>query len=318
MAYIQQPLTLEQRMSMMSDQDIIEFAENKDLEYFEALEDVAKGYSTGVICIGPPGVGKTFDSEQVLAQAGVTHTDFLNSDWEKVADSNPVEWECTRLETGAGPLVRASDYSEWALHADLFANRDGGVVMIDDNDSIMKNTTALSVMMKATEHKEKRPVDFTRAQFNTELSKYGVPAKFDFSGGIVILSNFPMKGIVQQQYGSTKAKPFVTRWAALLDRMEYVDMEMNHPRAVRVYVEHKIRKSGMYLNPHGYIAKRFGRALTEVEQEQMLTWIRKNQYNFQLNLSLRTTNEVAALIVRTGGVETEWQIKAARKLCKSL
>ena len=317
MTYINQPLTLEQRMNMMSDEDIIEFAENKDQEYFDALSDVAHGYSTGVICIGPPGVGKTFDSEQVLMQQGVNHVDFLNSDWEKVADSNPVEWECTRLETGAGPLVRASDYSNWALHADLFANREG-VLLIDDNDQIMKDTTGLSLMMKATEHKDKRPVDFTRAQFNTELSKYGVPSKFDFKGGLVILSNFDMKGVVQANYGSTKAKPFVTRWAALLDRMEYVDMEMNHPRAVRVYVEHKIRKTNMYLNPYGYIAKRFGRPLNEAEQEQLLKWVRKNQYNFQLPLSLRTTNEVAALIVRTGGVETEWQIKAARKLCKSL
>lgn len=317
MIYTQSNLTLEQRMNMMSDEDIIEFAENKDLEYFEALEDVAKGYSTGVICIGPPGVGKTWESEQVLINAGIVHTDFLNSDWEKVAESNPVEWECTRLETGAGPLVRASDYSEWALHADLFANRDGGVVMIDDNDSIMKNTIALSVMMKATEHKENRPVDFTRAQFNSELSKYGVPTKFDFNGGVVILSNFDMKQQVQQYYGSTKAKPFITRWAALLDRMDYVDMEMNHPRAVRVYVEHKIRKSCMYQNPNGYIAKKFGRPLTEEEQEAMLAWVRKNQYNFQLGLSLRTTNEIAALIVRADGALTEWQVKAARKLCKS-
>lgn len=317
MTYINQPLTLEQRMNMMSDEDIIAFAENKDQEYFDALSDVANGYSTGVICIGPPGVGKTYDSEYVLMQEGVKHVDFLNSDWEKIADSNPVEWECTRLETGPGPLVRASDYSNWALHADLFANREG-VLLIDDNDQIMKDTTGLSLMMKATEHRDQRPVDFTRAQFNTELSKYGVPSKFDFKGGLVILSNFDMKGTVQAHYGSTKAKPFVTRWAALLDRMEYVDMEMNHPRAVRVYVEHKIRKTNMYLNERGYIAKRFGRALTLEEQEQLLTWVRKNQYNFQLPLSLRTTNEVAALIVRTGGVETEWQIKAARKLCRSL
>jgi len=318
MNYLNQQLTLEQRMNMMSDEDIVEFAKSKDLEYFEALEDVAKGYSQGVICIGPPGVGKTYESEKVLAGAGITHTDFLNSEWEKVPDSNPVEWECTELSTGPGPLVRASDYSEWALHADLFANRNGGVVMIDDNDSIMKNTIALSVMMKATEHKAVRPVDFTRAQFNSELSKYGVPTKFDFSGGIVILSNFDMKGMVQQSLGSTKAKPFVTRWGALLDRMEYVDMEMNHPRAVRVYIEYKIRHNAIYTNKKSYIAQKFGRPLTEAEQEAMLTWVRKNQYNFQLPLSLRTTNEIAALIVRTDGVETEWQIKAARKLCRSI
>lgn len=154
--------------------------------------------------------------------------------------------------------------------------------------------------------------------FNTELSKYGVPAKFNFSGGLVILSNFKMKDMVQQYTGSTSAKPFITRWAALLDRMEYVDMELDHPRAVRVYVEHKILNSNMYTNPLGYIAKKFGRPLTEEEQDQLLIWVRKNQYNFQLPLSLRTTNEVAALIVRTGGVETEWQIKATRKLCKTL
>jgi len=311
-------MNLEQRLSIMSDADIIEFAENKDQEYYEKLEDVANGLSNGVICIGPPGVGKTFDSENVLEQLGITHTDYLNSEWEKVPDSNPVEWECINLAKGKGPLTRASDYSEWALHADLYANRHGGVLLIDDNDSIMKNVTALSVMMKATEHKQIRPVDFTRAQFNTELSKYGVPAKFDFEGGLVILSNFKMKEQVDAYKGKTNAKPFITRWAALLDRMDYVDMELDHPRAVRVYVEHKIRKSAIYTNPNSYVSKRFGRPLTELEQESMLEWLRKNQFNFQLPLSLRTTNDIASTIIRCDGMDTEWKAKATRKLCKSI
>ena len=311
-------MNLEEKLSIMSDADIIEFAENKDQEYYEKLEDVANGLSNGVFCIGPPGVGKTFDSENVLEQLGITHIDYLNSEWEKIPDSNPVEWECINLAKGNGPLTRASDYSEWALHADLYANRKGGVLLIDDNDSIMKNVIALSVMMKATEHKQIRPVDFTRAQFNTELSKYGVPAKFDFEGGLVILSNFKMKQQVDAYKGKTTAQPFITRWAALLDRMDYVDMELDHPRAVRVYVEHKIRKSAIYTNPNGYIARRFGRPLTEFEQESMLEWLRKNQFNFQLPLSLRTTNDIASTIIRCDGMDTEWKAKATRKLCKSI
>ena len=306
---------LNEKLNMMSDQDIIEFAESKDQEYYEKLEDVAKGLSPGVICIGPPGVGKTYDSENVLTQCGITYTDYLNSDWEQEPDVSPVVWHCTRLETGKGPLVRASDYQNWALFADLHANKDKGVILLDDNDAIMKNVTALSVMMKATEHTTVRPVDFTRAQFNSELGKYNVPAKFNYDGGLVILSNFKMKDMVDKHYGSIKAQPFITRWAALLDRMDYVDMELDHPRAVRVYVEHKIRKAKIYTNEKGYIANKFGRPLLEKEQEMLLTWLRKHQFEFQLPLSLRTANDLASLIIRD---TKDWEAKAKRKFCKTL
>ena len=57
--------TLDERLNMMSDKDIVEFAEDKDQEFFEKLEDVAKGLSNGVIGIGPSGIGKTYDGEHV-------------------------------------------------------------------------------------------------------------------------------------------------------------------------------------------------------------------------------------------------------------
>lgn len=298
-------------VNQMSDQDIIDFSEEKFLEIKEALDELQGAETTGLIVKGPPGIGKSFFCEEYLKQLGTTYTDLLQSDWEK--DEETGEWECMRLEQGQGPLVRKSDSSEWSIFADLSANNEeGDILMLDDNDDIMKNITGLSILMAATEHKKNKKVDFTKANFNTELRKYKVGPKFEYNGGVLILTNFDMEGEVQRYKHSDNGKPaYITRWEALLDRCDYIDMELDHPRVVRVYVENLIKKNGMYTKHIGYKAKRL---LTDEEVDMMLQWVRKNQTNLKLSLTLRTTNEIAKLISRY----PNWEQRANRKLCKHL
>jgi hypothetical protein len=301
-------------VNQMSDQDIVNFSEEKFLEIKEALDELYNADITGLIVKGPPGIGKSFFCEEYLKKLGTKYKDLLQSKWEKVADSNPVIWELVELEQGEGPLVRKSDSSEWSIFADLFANRnEGEILMLDDNDDIMKDVTGLSILMAATEHKMDKKVDFTKAQFNTELRKYGVPPKFSYNGGVLILTNFDMEGEVRKYANDDeKSKPaHITRWEALLDRCDYIDMELDHPRVVRVYIENLIKKTGMYSKQLGYKAERL---LTQEEVEMMMEWVRKNQINLKLSLTLRTTNELVKLISRYDN----WMERANRKLCKHL
>jgi len=304
------------KVNQMSDEDIVNFSEQKFMEVAESLEELADAGVTGLIIKGPPGIGKSFFCENYLTQLGVNHTDLLLSDYEY--DEENKEWNCVKLQQGKGPLVRKSDSRNWSIFADLYANsKEGEIVMLDDNDDIMKDVTGLSMLMAATEHKDVKSVDFTRANFNNELRKYGVPAKFNYNGGVLILTNFDMLGEVRKwndgSYANRKkSKPgYITRWEALLDRCDYIDMELDHPRVVRVYLENLIRSKGMYTSDNGYNSIR---PLTEDELNTMFAWIRKNQPDLKLPLTFRTTNELAKLISRY----ENWEDRAYRKLLKHI
>ena len=304
-----------EKVNQMSDGDIIQFADNKFLEVKEMLEELANGDITGGIVKGVPGIGKSWFCSNILTQLGVTYTDLLLSDYEQDKDSK--EWLCTNLYKGKGPLIRKSDSRNWSIFADLYANnKKGDVVMLDDNDEIMKDVTGLSLLMAATEHELGKDVNFTRANFNAELRKYGVPAKFEYDGGVLILTNFDMEGEVRKYadgtYKKEKKKPaHITRWEALLDRLDYIDMELDHPRLVRVYLENIIRNKNMYTEIKGYKANRL---ITKTELEDMFTWVRKNQLELKTSLTFRTINELVRMI----SLYDNWQDRAYRKLLKHL
>jgi len=307
------------KVNMMSDADIIKWAEEKDNEYFEALVDTYNGYHTGVICVGPPGVGKSYESRLVLEQQGCKHINLLNSDYEKDDDDN---WQCVRYDVGNGPLVRKSDYSNWALYADVYGNRSkkfgglldkAGVVINDDNDEIMKDTVGLAIMMAMTEREIVKDVDFTRAEFNNELKKRDIPSKFQSDSKLVILTNFkiidePGKWARKEKGYTGKKPPYITRWEALGSRMEYVDMELDHPRLLRVYVENKLHKHQILQNDP-VLVERYGRGAKDSEVNKVIKWLRENQLNLKQNLDLRLAQDIASWMIR---YPKEWQIKCKR------
>lgn len=296
------------KVNAMSDKQIIQWAERKDEEYAQALLDAHDGFNTGVICIGPPGIGKSFEGIHILRDAGCNNVNILNSEYNKDDDDN---WQLTNLDVSNGPLVRKSDYSNWALYADTWANRSKskggwldkpGIIISDDNDQIMKDITGLSIMMASTERDLIKDVDLTKANFNNELRKRNIPSKFESDAKLVILTNYKMMEEVQRWrskvYGQNKKEPsYIKRWEALGDRMEYVDMELDHPRLLRVYVEHKL-ESYQILQSNKRLKQLFGRAVTNEEAGLVIDWIRTNQLNLKLHLSLRLAEDIAINIVR--------------------
>lgn len=307
------------KVNSMSDKQIIDWANRKDEEYYEALVDTYNGFNTGVICIGPPGVGKSYEGKQVLKETGCKNVNILNSEYDKDDDDN---WQLTNLDITNGPLVRKSDYSNWALYADLWANRSKsksgwldkpGVIISDDNDGIMKDVTGLSIMMASTERDVIKDVDLTKANFNNELRKRNIPSKFESDAKLVILTNFKMMEEVQKwrskSYGQNKKEPaFIKRWEALGDRMAYVDMELDHPRLLRVYVENKIEKYQLLQN-NGRLKQLFERGATNKEMGLVIDWIRNNQPNLKQHLSLRLAEDIAINIMR---FPKEWKNKCMK------
>jgi len=307
------------KVNSMSDKQIIDWAERKDEEYYEALVDLYDGFHTGLICIGPPGVGKSFEGKQVLKEVGCINVNILNSEYDKDDDDN---WQLVNLDVTNGPLVRKSDYSNWALYADIWANRSkskggwldkAGIVISDDNDQIMKDITGLSIMMATTERDVIKDVDLTKANFNNELRKRNIPAKFESDAKLVILTNFKMMEEIQKWrskvYGTNKKEPsYIKRWEALGDRMEYVDMELDHPRLLRVYVENKLEKHQILQN-NARIISLFGNGASDKQMGLVIDWIRDNQLKLKQHLSLRLAEDIAILTMR---YPKDWKEKAKK------
>jgi hypothetical protein len=314
-------LTLEEleKESTLSDQDILDIVLDAEQQMTEALEDVLAGLINPLIIKGPPGVGKTEAVKIATRQAGIKSTDFLSSSWSKPDEDTGVSaypYHCDNLVTVNGALIRGSDYSKWALAADLYANKDSGILCLDDNDSILKDKDAVSMIMQATEQSTERTVKYTKANSTHELQMYGVEPTFQVSTPMIILTNMDMKAMITHaNLDKKKIKPdHITRWEALVSRGTYIDLKMNSPRSVRVFCEHKIKQVKM-LTESKWLEEKFGRALTKAEAEQCMKWIRANQGKLADPLDLRTYNKVAGIMINRNKT---WEQSAKVRFLKAV
>jgi hypothetical protein len=308
-----------EKESTLSDQDILDIVLDAEQQMTEALEDVLAGLINPLIIKGPPGVGKTEAVKIATRQAGITSTDFLSSSWSKPDEDTGVPaypYNCDNLVTVSGALIRGSDYSKWALAADLYANKDSGILCLDDNDSILKDKDAVSMIMQATEQSTERTVKYTKANSTHELQMYGVEPTFQVSTPMIILTNMDMKGMITHaNLDKKKIKPdHITRWEALVSRGTYIDLKMNSPRSVRVFCEHKIKQVKM-LTESKWLEEKFGRALTKTEAEQCMKWIRANQGKLADPLDLRTYNKVAGIMINRNKT---WEQSAKVRFLKAV
>lgn len=293
-----------EKESMLSDNDILDIVLDAEQQMVEALEDTIGGLVNPLIIKGPPGTGKTQSIEIATKQAGIVSTDFINSKWSQPGKDEPAyPYILEKLETVQGALIRGSDYSKWALAADLYANRDEGILCLDDNDTILKDIDAVSMILQATEQKSGRTVKYPKANSTHEVQIFGVEPVFKVRTPIIILTNMDMKLMIQiadlesKDKKKPKIKPgHITRWEALVSRGTYVDLKMNTPRSVRVFCEYKINKVHM-LTKSKYLEETFGRSLTKQEADECMKWIRFNQGKLADPLDLRTYNKVAGVMI---------------------
>jgi hypothetical protein len=307
-----QMLTAEQIEATLSDNDILDIVLDAEQEVVEAVQDCIDGHILPLIIKGPPGVGKSQLIEEMTISAGIESTDYLSSSWsapDKDSGLSAYPYHCDNLVTVKGALMRGADYSVWALAADLYANKDRGIICLDDNDAILRDKTAGALMMKATEQRAVKPVSYIKANSTHELQMYGVEPTFNVNTSIIILTNLDMEEDIRianqnQKLGKPK-KEHISRWEAFISRGKYIDLQMNSPRSIRVYCEHKIESVKM-LTGSAYLERTCGRSLTKKENAEALKWIRQNQSRLSSTLDLRTYNKLASIMIR----RANWQKSA--------
>lgn len=309
-----------QAESLLSDNDILEITLDKEQEMLEAVEDSFEGLVSPIIIKGPPGTGKTEGIKILSRQMKVKSYDSIATQYVKPEDGPAYPYDIEgSLKQIDGALIRGADYEPWSLATDLYFNRNGGAIVIDDNDSILKDMTAVAMLMAATEQNAHKTVSYPKAATTHELQLRGVESSFEVNTPIIILTNIDMGLHVRyeqdrEQRTGVPMRGYFKRWAALMSRGRYIDIKLNTARSVRVFCEHKINKVNM-LTDSGYLESNFGRSLTKDEAKECMRWVRFNQGSLQLPLSLRTYNHVAGIMLKR---KDKWEQSAKVSLLQAV
>ena len=201
----------EQEVARESDEEII----SRLKERFDILTDMTKAVKQGdiraMIVSGPPGVGKSFGVEEVLAKDGLFDT---------LGERKP------KFEIVKGAM------SSIGLYAKLFEySKAGNVVVFDDCDSILMEDLSLNILKGALDSSNRRFISW-----NTDsrvLRSEGIPDRFEFCAGAIFITNI--------NFSHIKSKRLRDHLDSLESRCHYIDLQMDTHREKLLRIKQIVR-----------------------------------------------------------------------------
>jgi hypothetical protein len=185
-------------------------------ERFQILEDfvdmVATRTVASAIIIGEGGLGKSHTVFKTLKTAGLFPVDELD-----IGD---------RFDAGlsrkAYVVVKGFSTAK-GLYRTLYENRSK-IVVFDDCDSVLKDPVAANLLKAALDSYDKRVISWNAESFGGEDD---LPRSFEFTGGVIFISNLPMYKIPQALISrSLPADVSMTR-SEIIERMRAIVAEGN-------------------------------------------------------------------------------------------
>ena len=188
---------------------------------FEILEDmtraVKKGDVRSMIVTGPPGVGKSFGVEKVLAK----HDVFAN-----VAQDGKLK----KYEVVKGAMSAIGLYSKLYEYSDKKS-----ILVFDDCDSVLLDDLSLNILKAALDSGKKRMI-----HWNTDsrlLRSEGVPNSFEFKGGAIFITNIKFEHV--------RSKKLKDHLEALESRCHYLDLTIDTEREKLLRIRQVVRDADM-------------------------------------------------------------------------
>jgi len=155
-----------------------EFAINDRFEFTAQLVTmVATGQTASAIITGEGGLGKSYTVTKALKAAGL----------KDISDLLPGTVVAQRT---AFRVVKGFSTAK-GLYRMLFENKNS-IVVIDDCDSVLKDPDALNLLKGALDSYDKRIISW-----NTNVADDGLPRSFQFTGGVIFISNMSTDKISQ-------------------------------------------------------------------------------------------------------------------------
>jgi len=245
-------------LSHESDETIL----NRLRDRFEILDDmtraVKKGDVRAMIVTGPPGVGKSFGVEKVLAKHDVFAT---------VANDEKLK----KYEVVKGAMSAIGLYSKLYEYSDKKS-----ILVFDDCDSVLLDDLSLNILKAALDTSKKRMI-----HWNTDsrlLRSEGVPNSFEFKGGAIFITNI--------KFDHVKSKKLQDHLEALESRCHYLDLTIDTEREKLLRIKQVVTECGM-LDSYD---------LSDEAKLDVVDFVDANKAKMR-ELSLRTVLKVADLRV---------------------
>jgi len=254
--------TLEQDVVVKQSKETDEEIMTRLAERFEILEEmtraVKKGDVRAMIVTGPPGVGKSFGVEKVLAR----HDIFAD-----VANDSKLK----KYEVVKGAM------SALGLYKKLYEFSDKkSILVFDDCDSVLLDDLSLNILKAALDSSKKRMI-----HWNTDsrsLQQEGMPNQFEFKGGAIFITNI--------KFDHVRSKKLKDHLEALESRCHYLDLTIDTTREKLLRIKQVVRDAGM-LDDY---------ALEDAEKTEVVEFIYTNAHRMR-ELSLRMVLKIADLRV---------------------
>jgi len=129
---------------------------------------LAKNDQASVVVTGPGGLGKSHTVTTTLANSGLMDVTGLD-----IGDDVP---------RNAYRVVKGYSTAK-GLYRTLYENRNS-IVVFDDCDSVLKDATSLNILKAALDSYSRRIISY-----NADIRDTDLPNAFEFTGGVVFISN---------------------------------------------------------------------------------------------------------------------------------
>jgi hypothetical protein len=242
-----------------TDDEIITRTRKRFATMSRMVDGMLKGVIRSMIISGAPGIGKTFDLEEKIKKA--------------------------HRETGLEYTILRGTCSAPGLYQALYGVKDGGIVVIDDSDTIFTDEQAFNIMKAALDSTNKRTIawrkqaawiyDPVKQKDTDNESKF--PNEFDFEGAVVFITNKNFRREVDKE---TRLSP---HFGALLSRSMYLDLTLHSMRSRILRIKDVFRTS-----------MRQSLGLTKPQGEEILEYVLDNADRIN-EMSLRTVKHISDL-----------------------